>query len=373
MFDAIIIGGGPVGHFLALVAGRHGANVLLLEAKSAGAGFDDDRSLALSWGSSLLLERAGVSPALGPGATPILHVHVSQRGGFGRSELDARDAGVPALGHIVGYGDLQRALAGAVQGVATIRHDTRVDAIRTGPDAVAVETAQGTFEARVAIVAEGGGPLVESLGFTQHVKDYGVHAVVARVRTDRAHRNVAYERFTTIGPIALLPRNDGFALVWTLAPDEARRMLAVPGATFLGELQRDFGWRAGRFVEVSERGAYPLMLRRTEPSARERTVLLGNAAQTLHPIAGQGLNLGLRDAWAAAKAVMQSVPDLNGFARTRGFDRAATIGFTDSLAGIFGNDWPGVSMARGAGLSALDLVAPLRRAFARALTLGPRS
>lgn len=373
MLDAIIVGGGPVGHFLALSAGRDGANVLLLEAKPAGAGFDDDRSLALSWGSLLLLERAGLSQALAPGATAILRIHVSQRGGFGRSELDARDAGVPALGHVVGYGDLQRALAGAVQGVAAIRHDTRVDAIRTGRDAVVVETAQGTFEAPVAIVAEGGGALAESLGFTQHVKDYGVHAVVARVRTDRAHGNVAYERFTGIGPIALLPRNDGFALVWTLAPGEARRMLAAPDAVFLGQLQRDFGWRAGRFVEVSERGAYPLVLRRTEPRARERIVLLGNAAQTLHPIAGQGLNLGLRDAWAATKGLRELAPDPARFSHSRGFDRAATIGFTDSLASIFSNDWPGVSMARGAGLSALDLVAPLRRAFARTLTLGPRS
>jgi 2-octaprenyl-6-methoxyphenol hydroxylase len=373
MFDAIVVGGGPVGHFLALVAARQGAKLLLLEAKPAGAGFDDDRSLALSWGSLLLLERAGARQALASGATPILRIHVSQRGGFGRSVLDARDAGVPALGHIVGYGDLQRALAGAVGSVATLRHDTRVDASKAGPDSVAVETAHGDFKARVAIVAEGGGPLVESLGCTQHVKDYGVHAVVARVLSDRAHGNVAYERFTTIGPIALLPRNEGFALVWTLAPDDARRMVAAPDAVFLGQLQRDFGWRAGRFVEVSERGYYPLTLRRTEPRALERIVFLGNAAQTLHPIAGQGLNLGLRDAWAAAKELMEPAPDPTRFARSRVFDRAATIGFTDSLAGIFANDWPGVSMARGVGLSALDLAAPLRRAFARTLTLGPRS
>jgi len=139
---------------------------------------------------------------------------------------------------------------------------------------------------------------------------------------------------------------------------------------FLDRLQRAFGWRAGRFVAVAERGAYPLLLRRTEPRARGRIALLGNAAQTLHPIAGQGLNLGLRDAWLAAKALVQPTPDLAGFARARGFDRAATIGFTDSLAGIFSTDWPGLQAVRGAGLSALDLAAPLRRAFARTLTLG---
>jgi 2-octaprenyl-6-methoxyphenol hydroxylase len=373
MLDAIIVGGGPVGHFLAAVAGARGARVCLLEAKPAGAGFDDDRTLALSWGSWLLLDRAGAGPALAQRATPILHIHVSQRGGFGRSALHASDAGVPALGKIVGYGDLQRALAPCIQGVAEARHDTRVDAIEEGPDAVVVRTAHGAMEARVAIVAEGGGPLVESLGFTQRVKDYRVHALVARVRTDRPHGNVAYERFARAGPIALLPRGDGFALVWTLAPDDAGEMLVASDAAFLARLQREFGWRAGALVGVTERGAYPLVLRRTEPRARGRIALLGNAAQTLHPVAGQGLNLGLRDAWVAANALLQPAPDAAGYAHARGLDRAATIGFTDTLAAIFSIDWPGLPTARGAGLSALDLAAPLRRAFVRALAFGPRA
>lgn len=373
MLDAIIVGGGPVGHFLALVAGRRGAKVLLLEAKPEGAGFDDDRSLALSWGSWLLLDRAGAAAALDSRATPILRIHVSQCTGFGRSELGAVDAGVPVLGKIVGYGDLQRALAERIGSIATVRHDARVDAIEDGPDAVVVHTAQGAVQARVAIVAEGGGPLVESLGFTQHVKDYGVHAVVARIRTDRAHANIAYERFARVGPIALLPRDDGFALVWTLSPDDAHAMLAASDAEFLAGLQREFGWRAGRFLAVAERGAYPLVLRRTEPRARGRIALLGNAAQTLHPIAGQGLNLGLRDAWVAAELLRHPTPDLTGFSRTRAIDRAATIGFTDALANLFSIDWPGVPTARGVGLSALDLARPMRRVFARNLTLGPRT
>lgn len=373
MLDAIIVGGGPVGHFLALVAGRRGAKVLLLEAKPAGAGFDDDRSLALSWGSWLLLDRVGAGTALQSRATPILHIHVSQCTGFGRSELDAVDAGVPVLGNIVGYGDLQRVLAESIGTVAAVQYDTRVDAIEDGPEGVVVTTTRGAMEARVAIVAEGGGPLVESLGFTQHVKDYGVNAAVARIRTDRVHANVAYERFGRIGPIALLPRDDGFALVWTLSPDDAQAMLAASDDEFLARLQREFGWRAGRFVAVAERGAYPLVLRRTEPRARGRIALLGNAAQTLHPIAGQGLNLGLRDAWVAADLLRQPTPDLTGFSRTRAMDRTATIGFTDALASLFSIDWPGLPTARGVGLSALDLTRPMRRAFARTLTLGPRT
>jgi len=366
MFDTVIVGGGPVGQFLALAAGRRGADVLLLEAKPAGAGFDDDRSLALSWGSWLLLRRVDVAEQLEPASTPILRIHVSQRGGFGRTELTARDANVPVLGHIVGYGELQRALSGRVRQAADVRHQVRVDGIRDEGDAVSITTSTGTYAARTAIVAEGGGPLVASLGFEQHVKDYGVHAVVARVRTDRSHGNVAYERFGHAGPMALLPRADGFALVWALAPDDARRVLASPDGDFLARLQREFGWRAGHFIEVADRGAYPLVLRRAEPRARGRVALVGNAAQTLHPIAGQGLNLGLRDAWSAAS----TLPELDGFSRHRRPDRAATIGFTDALAGMFSIEWPGIEWARGAGLEVLDTTPSLRRMFARALTLG---
>lgn len=372
MLDAIIVGGGPVGHFLARIAGQAGARVLVLEAKPVGAGFDDDRSLALSWGSSLLLERAGVAPALARVATPIRRIHVSQRGGFGRSMLDAEDGGVPVLGNIVGYGDLQRALAAGIDDLATVRHDTRVEGIDEHGDAITVRTSEAAFTARFGLVAEGGGPLAASLGFTQTVKDYGVHAVVARVRTDRPHGHVAYERFAPPGPIALLPRDDGFALVWTLAPEEAKAMTTADDDSFLAQLQQAFGWRAGRFTNVRDRGAYPLVMRRTEPRARGRIALLGNAAQTLHPIAGQGLNLGLRDAWEAARTLAAPGADLEAFARERESDRSRTIAFTDSLARLFSRDLPGLSFARGAGLAAFDVTPPLRRVFARTLTLGTR-
>lgn len=365
MFDAIIVGGGPVGQFLALAAAGAGRHIQLLEAKPSGAGFTDDRTLALSWGSWLMLQRVGVAEQLEPVATPIRRIHVSQRGGFGRSELTARDAGVPALGYVIGYGDVQRALAQRVA-ASDVRYHTTVDGIDQKDDGVVVHTAGESIAARCAIVAEGGGALVAALGFSQREKDYGVHALVARVRTDRAHNGIAYERFAAVGPLALLPRKQGCALVWTLAPDDVQAVLALDEREFLERLQQAFGWRAGHFIAVAERGAFPLVLRQSEPRVRDRIALVGNAAQTLHPVAGQGLNLGLRDAWLAAA----HLPQLDELDRARRLDRAATVHFTDALAGIFANDWPGLSWARGIGLTALDLLPAARRTFARTLTLG---
>jgi len=365
MWDAVIVGGGPVGQFLALAASAAGRHTLLLEAKPAGAAFTDDRTLALSWSSWLMLQQVGATTDLESAATPIRTIHVSQRGGFGRSELTAGDAGVPALGYVIGYGDVQRALARRVA-TRDVRYDTPVERIDPADDGVVVHAAGDSVPARCAIVAEGGGPLVEALGFSQREKDYGVHAVVARVRTDREHAHVAFERFAEVGPLALLPRGEGFALVWTLAPEDARAVLALDDRTFLSQLQRAFGWRAGRFIAVAERGAFPLTLRTTEPRVRGPIALVGNAAQTLHPVAGQGLNLGLRDAWLAAKCL----PSLERFDRARRLDRTATVHFTDTLADVFAADWPGLSWARGAGLAALDVLPTARRIFARTLTIG---
>lgn len=365
MYDAVIVGGGPVGQFLALAASTAGRSALLLEAKPPGAGFADDRTLALSWSSWVMLQRVGAIAGLEPAATPIRTIHVSQRGGFGRSALTAQDAGLPALGYVIGYGDVQRALARRVA-TRDVRYDTPVERIDQDADGVVVQAGGESVRARCAIVAEGGGPLVEALGFAAREKDYRVEAVVARVRTDRPHEYVAYERFAEVGPLALLPRAAGFALVWTLTPDDARAVLALDDPRFLERLQHAFGWRAGRFIAAGERSAYPLVLRVAQPRVRGLIALVGNAAQTLHPVAGQGLNLGLRDAWLAA----QSLPSLHDFDRARRLDRTATVHFTDALAGLFAADWPGLSWVRGIGLAALDVLPAARRVFARTLTIG---
>lgn len=373
MLDAVVVGAGPVGLYLAVAAQRRGLDVAVLEARPALGDLEDDRSLALSWGSWLLLERAGVTAALAGAATAIARIHVSQAGAFGRTELTAADAAVPALGYVVRYGDLRRALLGALSDRDIVHFGTPVEMIEQIDTGAAVITATGRCRAaRAALVAEGGGVLLGRLGFEASVKDYGVYAVVARVSTDRPHRNVAFERFAPAGPIALLPQGDCFAVVWTVTPDVAEHIRAAPETVFLHALQEAFGWRAGHFVAVQGRAAFPLALKRAEPVARGSIVAIGNAAQTLHPIAGQGLNLGLRDAWACVRTLGTAAGafDAGEIARQRRTDRAATIAFTDGLAELFTTGLPPVAAARAAGLAALDVTPPLRHAFARTLTLG---
>ncbi len=370
-YDAIVVGAGPVGQFLALAVGARGQRVLLLEARASGDVGDGDRTLALSHGSWLMLDRLGVAATVAPFATPIDRIHISQRGGPGRTELSAAESRLPALGHVVGYGDLQAALAAALAGPVEVRRGTTVTAVVESVDIATVHAGEDRFSASTVIVAEGGGALLESLGYEQSIKDYGVQALVARVKTDTPHRHIAYERFAVHGPLALLPRGDGFALVWTLEPALARQTAALPAGSFLPALQAAFGWRAGRFVHVGERSMFPLVLRRTSEGPHARIVVLGNAAQTLHPVAGQGLNLGLRDAWAAAETLARDGKvDGRAFSRSRRRDRGANAGFTDLLAELFVGTAPGLGAVRGAGLTVLDTAPGLRRLFARALSFG---
>lgn len=370
-FDLAIVGGGPVGLFLGLAARDAGLRPVVLEARGPEATQADDRSLALSWASCLRLDRVGARlPPVDAGGV-IRAIHVSHAGHAGRSVIGAADAGIPMLGRVLGYGELVLALSAAARDTIDVRHGHPVLALDPDAAGVRVVTTAGELRARVAIVADGGGALLADAGFTTKTKDYGVHALVARVRVDGATRDVAYERFVDHGPLALLPRGDGFAVVWTLPEDAARALAGAPDAAFLRALQEAFGWRAGRFTAVASRACYPLVLRETTPLVRGRVAAIGNAAQTLHPVAGQGFNLGLRDAWAIATTLGSGGIDdpLASYAATRRRDRAAIVGFTDTLAGLFGTDLPGAGSARAIGLEALDLLPGARRLFARALAV----
>jgi len=340
--DVRILGAGPVGCTLALaLRGSRHAVRLADPHPATPAGF---RPIALSHASRLILERVGAWGAFA--ATPIQTVHVSQRGAFGRTRLQAAEAGVPALGYVAQYADL----------VAALRARVAIERGMDGP-------------ARCTVHAEGTDAQVSERG-------YGHEALVARVSAEPASASTAFERFTAEGPLALLPLAGAWAIVWAQTPASAAGLLEAPPQAFLDALQRAFGARAGRFVAVHERARAPLALRVRRSRVEGRAVYVGNAAQTLHPVAGQGLNLGLRDAWDLAQ-LLHACDDagdpgvLARFAAMRRLDAAATIGVTEVLARGFLGTSALARAARGLALTGLDVFPPARRFFARRMIFGP--
>ncbi len=383
--DILIAGGGPVGAALALALEGSGHSVVLAEARSAdtfearsadagGAAAGDARALALSYASRLILERLGAWSVLP--ATPIETIHISQRGGFGRTLIRAADCGVPALGYVVDYDDLQQSLL-AVPGAARRLFGARLTGF--DGDTATVQTQQGglAFAPRLTVFADGA-RLANDGAAPAYSKDYRQTAVVAWVRTAQAHQGRAWERFTPEGPLALLPHGAGYALVWTASPENAARLAALDTPAFLAGLHAAFGERLGAFVDAGRRGAFALALRHRREEALPHSLCVGNAAQTLHPVAGQGFNLGLRDAWELARHARDarepgSDSFIDGYRRARALDRRAGIRFTDGLVGLFSNSDPLLGRGRGAGLLALDLLPCARRFVARRMIYGVRA
>jgi 2-octaprenyl-6-methoxyphenol hydroxylase len=316
--------------------------------------------------------------------TPIHRIHVSQRGGFGRVELDAVAARLPALGYVVDYTRLAALVTRSLQGGwCDFMPGTTVARVSLDADAAAVElqTPQGsrTIPARLVVVADGGMQADGAETRAVRTVDYRQAAVTARVTTTAPHDHVAYERFTPEGPLALLPAGSQLALVWSTTPERARQLCAAADAAFLGELQHAFGGRLGRFTAVERRGMFPLSLRVARELVEPRTVRIGNAAQTLHPVAGQGLNLGLRDAWELAAALRCSPREdigaselLARYAARRRLDRGGGIGFTHGLARLFSGDYAPLRCARGLGLAALAALPPARDFLVRRMSFGAR-
>lgn len=380
--DLVILGAGPVGATLALALAGHGLDCAVLDARPAGGTPRGDRSLALSHGTRLLCERLRVWQALEATAgavTPIAEIDVSQARGFGVTRLRAAELDVPALGYVVSYVALQRALDGALQaaGVA-VRYGERALAVHGGHACATVELDGGaTVSARLAAVADGSGAAVDGIARERH--DYRQHALVGQVWREAPHRGVAYERFARDGPIALLPERDHYGLVWTLPPERIAPLCALDDDAFCAQLAHAFGPRAGRFTRVAGRASFPLALERAVPATAPRVAVLGNAAQQLHPVAGQGFNLGLRDAWELAQRVLDAprealgtAPMLARYAAARRIDRRAGIVFTHGLVTLFGADLPFVRLSRGVGLALLDALPFAKRAFARAMLHGLR-
>jgi len=334
----------------------------------------DSRTTALSSGSRHVLEGIGAWASLAARATPIRRIHVSERGVFGTATLDAGEQGLAALGYTIENRLLGQALRKRVAGFPRIRLcPGRVAALEPGADTLRLSTATGeTIEARLLVAADGAQSAVRSaLGIGASTADYGQHAVIAHVDTTRFHDNTAFERFTETGPLAVLPIVEGrSAIVWTLAPEAADRALALDDREFLDELQQAFGLRLGRFTRVGRRQAYPLALTQAERLTAPRAAVLGNAAQSLHPVAGQGFNLALRDVAMLAELVAQGGDPgapalLDRYVDWRTPDREAVVRFTDSLVRGFGLPLGPLRRARGQGLLLFDLLRPVKREFAR--------
>lgn len=384
--DILIVGGGPVGATLALALRGYGLAVTVLEARAAGTPSRDARVLALAPGSRLILQRLGVWQQVEAQATPIATIHVSQRGRLGRTVLHASDEGLPALGYVLPYAALSDALDHVLAQAEGIRveHGARVVAVQTSEKLASVrferEGQQCEASARLVALADGGRGLAELDGLRRSVRDYGHSAVVAQVECELPHAGVAYERFTSAGPMALLPLGEcGYALVWTAEHALAQTLCELDESVFLQRLYRHFGDRVGRFVAVSGRAAFPLKLSTLRPVTAPHLAVIGNAAQTLHPVAGQGFNLGLRDAWELAQVLQRTARENIGaadmLARYRAGRRLDTGGgilFTDFLVRAFSNDIPGFGPARSAGLAVAELTAPIKHFIARKMSFGAR-
>jgi len=377
--DIAIIGGGPVGAALALALRDSGLNIVVLEARRLEENTPDPRALALSHGSRLLLERLGVWSEIKQ-VTNIHTIHISQKQAFGRTVLHAAELKVPALGYVLPYhvlhGALQSALLTSNIACHTGAAVTQLHSEANGARIIFQHAGSAhTLNARLAVVADGGKLLETS--HPPEVHDYGQSAIITHVTCAHPQAGTAFERFTAQGPVALLPYRDGYELVWTVAHETAQEMLQWDDATFLARLHEHFGDRVGAFLAAGKRTFFPLRLKRAPDITLPHTVLIGNAAQTLHPAAGQGFNLGLRDAWELAREILDTAPEmlgteamLAGYGKQRRLDRNASIRFTDGPVRLFSNDLPLLSAGRAAALTALDCLPFAKKFVAKRMMFG---
>ncbi|NML61438.1 2-octaprenyl-6-methoxyphenyl hydroxylase [Massilia sp. RP-1-19] len=375
--DVAICGAGPVGMALAALLVKRGMaphTIALLDARPLALALSDPRSIALSYGSRQLLEAIGAWPV---DSTPIHEIHVSRSGHLGRSMIERGDHKVPALGYVARYGDVAGVLASVCDGLGIeITRPARVAGAVEDGDGVVLRLEDGReVGASLAVQAEGGVFGAQEARTRQ--RDYGQTAVIARVSTNAPISHRAYERFTDEGPLALLPQDgaDGqqYALVWCVRPERAEALLALDDKEFLSELGQAFGTRLGRFVGATRRVSYPLGLN-ADAAATARTVAIGNAAQTLHPVAGQGLNLGLRDAAVLARMLAREATPgvLARFAAERKRDRGLVVGLTDAMARVFASGGRSQALL-GLALGVLDTVGPARTLLAETMMFGHRA
>lgn len=383
-YDLLIVGGGLVGGSLALALRDAPLRIGVVEAQTQAerqASPAGDRALALSRGTAQLLGELGVWPRVAAGAAPIRHIHVSDRGHFGKTRLHAANKGVDALGYVALARTLEDAVEQALDALPIARLcPARVVGLKSGRDGICVTLKQSeetvNLTARLVVAADGGNSTVRKLlDIEQAVRDYGQTAIVTEVRTEQAADFTAYERFTSSGPLAFLPLGrKKYSVVWTLKHEDVAELLSLPEDEFTHRLQAAFGYWLGRIELASRRQGFPLKLIRAEKMVADRVALIGNAMHQIHPVAGQGFNLGVRDAVALAERLLAQsafggdIGDQNflaGYAKSRQADLAKVVRFTDGMVRLFSNDLPPLAMARNLAMLALDRLPPAKRLLAR--------
>ena len=383
-----------IGASLACALAEQGLRIGVVEAQplfTESSHGHDERSLALAYGTRLIFDGLGFWREISD-VTPIHQIHISDRGCPGFARLTSREQGVEALGYVVGASNIASALSARLKTLA------RVDLLCPASlETLSIEPADSVratlrlngqthaISARLLVAADGAHSKVrKQLGIDALNWDYSQTALVATVSPERAHQNIAYERFTDTGPLALLPLNENrCALVCTVRSDQAEAVLTMSDKTFLAFLQQRFGNRLGRFLGIGPRQSFPLSMIKTRAYTHTRVAIIGNAAHTLHPIAGQGFNLGMRDVAALAEVVVEAhlagadignETVLQAYADWRHGDQRRTVLFTDGLARLFSNPLVPVRLVRNIGLVAFDLSPPFKRILAQqTMGIGARS
>lgn len=388
-YDVIIVGGGLVGSTVACALSGQGMRIALVESKDFEVRDEpgyDDRTIALASGTRQVFEGMGLWDALAGDATPIHQIHVSERRGFGFTRLHRDDEGLPALGYVIPARTIGKQLAHAVRDAADIDLIIPATLKRFSLDGetATVEIEQAgetkTLGAALILAADGSNSSIrEQLGIPVTRDEYNQAAIISNISPQLPHQNIAYERFTETGPMAVLPMSENrCAVVWTIALDTREEIMALPDDEFLARMQARFGYRLGRFERVGKRQSYPLSFIKAREPVRHRLALIGNAAHTLHPIAGQGFNLGVRDIAVLAEVLVdafragEDIGDLSVLSRYRQWrrrDHQRVAAFTDGLARLYMVPLPGLGLVRSVGMLALDLLPPARKLFTR-ITMG---
>jgi len=382
IYDIIIVGGGMAGASLAIALSGNGLHIALVESaalKVATIPNYDDRGIALALGSQRIFAALQVWQDMAEQAAAIRHIHISEQGGFGFTHLDADEEQVAALGYVLTARDLGAALLKRLSHLPDIDviAPGRVQWANTEDDLAHIGLQEQTLSARLLVAADGGNSFVrQQLCFDVKRRAYGQSAITANITPGRPHQNTAYERFTRNGPLAILPMTQQrCALVWTVRDEMAGEILSLNDQQFLHRLQQQFGWRLGRLQQTGKRNSHPLSQLYVPNTIKHRAVVIGNAAHTLHPVAGQGFNLGIRDVAALAEVVLQGIRSgedpgstavLQRYQDWRRKDQQQVVRFTDTLVRSFSNDLLPVKLTRNLGLLALEGLPAARHAIARA-------